>query len=288
MIFRIAICDKEAAQRALCQRLCQDFFLRRNEHCVVEQFTDAQALLQKDAAGARYELYLIGLDSSTIPEGLSVAGQLRERGRREPMAFLARNCAHAYRAYRVDAMQYLLCPAREDEMFALLERAVQPEYGPALPVPTAEGLRVLPYARIEYVECTHHIVHFHLTDGQEVQSLSQRVPFTQLAAPLLADRRFVRTHRSYLVNLAEVQLFAPGEFQMRSGTRIPVPREREKAARTVLQEWLEHIAPAGSPLADDKPSKKARLAAGDAGESEGGNGNGAVTPAPDPEQANRE
>jgi DNA-binding LytR/AlgR family response regulator len=203
---------------------------------------------------------------------------------------LARNCAHAYRAYRVDAMQYLMCPAREDEIFALLERAVQPEYGPALPVPTAEGLRVLPYARIEYVECTHHIVHFHLTDGQEVQSLSQRVPFTQLAAPLLADRRFVRTHRSYLVNLAEVQLFAPGEFQMRSGTRIPVPREREKAARAVLQEWLEHIAP--NAIVDAKASKKAHLSAGSAGNNVSDNdskaGGDAVTPEPGPTQANRE
>ena len=95
-------------------------------------------------------------------------------------------------------------------MAALLERAVQPEYAPALVLPTAAGLRVLPFAQIEYVECTQHVVHFHLTTGEAVASLSQRAPFLQLAAPLLADGRFVQTHRSYLVNLAEVRSLISG------------------------------------------------------------------------------
>jgi hypothetical protein len=69
---------------------------------------------------------------------------------------------------------------------------------------------------------------------------------------------------------------------MRSGTRIPVPREREKAARAVLQEWLEHSAP--NAIAVAKANKKAHLSAGSAGEDAGD----AVTPEPDPEQANRE
>ena len=57
---------------------------------------------------------------------------------------------------------------------------------------------MLPFGQIEYVECTQHIVHFHLTSGEAVASLSQRVPFLRLATPLLADGRFIQTHRSYL------------------------------------------------------------------------------------------
>ena len=61
--------------------------------------------------------------------------------------------------------------------------------------------RVLPFADIEYLECTHHVVHFHLASGEDVPSLSVRVPFAQVAQPLLADERFVQLHRSYVVNL---------------------------------------------------------------------------------------
>lgn len=118
-------------------------------------------------------------------------------------------------------MQYLLQPVHQPEVSALLKRAVEPEYGPTLTVTTADGVRALAYAEIEYLECTHHIVHFHLTTGEDVASLSLRVPFSTVAQPLLADGRFVQPHRSYVVNLEAVQLLSPGEVRMRSGARIP-------------------------------------------------------------------
>ena len=99
--------------------------------------------------------------------------------------------------------------------------------------------RVLPFADIEYLECTHHVVHFHLASGEDVPSLSVRVPFAQVAQPLLADERFVQLHRSYVVNLAAVSQLAAGEFWMQSGARVPVPRGREPAARTALKDYLE-------------------------------------------------
>ena len=220
MIFHIAICSPDGALRSRLEHQCMEFFARREDACIVEQLQSPEALLQQDAAGLRYELYLIEL-----------AAELRRRGRRAPLAFVACTPAHAYSAYRVDAMQYLLQPVHQPEVSALLKRAVEPEYGPTLTVTTADGVRALAYAEIEYLECTHHIVHFHLTTGEDVASLSLRVPFSAVAQPLLADGRFVQPHRSYVVNLEAVQLLAPGEVRMRSGARIPIPRGREAAVR---------------------------------------------------------
>ena len=215
MIFHIAICSPDGALRSRLEHQCMEFFARREDACIVEQLQSPEALLQQDAAGLRYELYLIELAAVARPEGLTAAAELRRRGRRAPLAFVARTPAHAYSAYRVDAMQYLLQPVHQPEVSALLKRAVEPEYGPTLTVTTADGVRALAYAEIEYLECTHHIVHFHLTTGEDVASLSLRV----------------QPHRSYVVNLEAVQLLAPGEVRMRSGARIPIPRGREAAVR---------------------------------------------------------
>ena len=239
MIFHIAICSPDGALRSRLEHQCMEFFARREDACIVEQLQNPEALLQQDAAGLRYELYLIELAAVARPEGLTAAAELRRRGRRAPLAFVARTPAHAYSAYRVDAMQYLLLPVPPEQLDALLARATEPEYGPAIPVATASGLRVLPFADIEYLECTHHVVHFHLASGEDVPSLSVRVPFAQVAQPLLADERFVQLHRSYVVNLAAVSQLAAGEFWMQSGARVPVPRGREPAARTALKDYLE-------------------------------------------------
>ncbi len=136
-------------------------------------------------------------------------------------------------------MQYLLLPVHQQELSALLARATEPEYGPALTVATAEGLRLLPYAQLEYLECTHHVVRFHLLSGEDVMSLSLRVSFAEVARPLLADGRFLKPHRSYVVNLAAARLLTAGELQMSSGARIPIPRGREGMVREAVRSWTD-------------------------------------------------
>ena len=239
MIFHIAVCSPDPVLRGRVQRHCMEYYARRADACIVEQLGSTAALLQQEEAGSRYELYLIELPAANPCSGLQAAAELRRRGVRAPLAFLAHTTAYAYEAFRVDAMQYLHIPFRPEQLTALLDRATEPEYGPSVTVNTAEGLRALPYAGIEYLECTHHIVHFHLTSGEDVPTLSLRVPFSAVAQPLLADGRFLQPHRSYVVNLAEADLLSAGELRMRSGARISIPRGREGAVRDAFQQWVQ-------------------------------------------------
>ena len=79
----------------------------------------------------------------------------------------------------------------------------------------------------------------------QIKAKVGEIDFTALAGPLLADGRFVQPHRSYVVNLAYVRLLAPGELQMASGARVPLPRGREAALRQALEAWLTGEVPAG-------------------------------------------
>ncbi len=215
MIFHIAVCSPDPVLRGRVQRHCMEYYARRADACIVEQLESTAALLQQEKAGSRYELYLIELPAANPCSGLQAAAELRRRGVRAPLAFLAHTTAYAYEAFRVDAMQYLHIPFRPEQLTALLDRATEPEYGPVIPVATAMGLRALPFADIEYLECTHHVVHYHLASGEDVASLSLRVPFSEVAKPLLADARFLQPHRSYVVNLAAAAQLSSGELWMR-------------------------------------------------------------------------
>ena len=239
MIFHIAVCSPDPVLRGRVQRHCMEYYARRADACIVEQLESTAALLQQEEAGSRYELYLIELPAANPCSGLQAAAELRRRGVRAPLAFLAHTTVYAYEAFRVDAMQYLHIPFRPEQLTALLDRATEPEYGPVIPVATAMGLRALPFADIEYLECTHHVVHYHLASGEDVASLSLRVPFSEVAKPLLADARFLQPHRSYVVNLAAAAQLSSGELWMRSGARVPIPRGREPAVRAAFRAFLE-------------------------------------------------
>ena len=231
MIFHIAVCSPDPVLRGRVQRHCMEYYARRADACIVEQLESTAALLQQEEVGSRYELYLIELPAANPCSGLQAAAELRRRGVRAPLAFLAHTTAYAYEAFRVDAMQYLHIPFRPEQLTALLDRATEPEYGPVIPVTTAMGLRALPFADIEYLECTHHVVHYHLASGEDVASLSLRVPFSEVAKPLLADARFLQPHRSYVVNLAAAAQLSSGELWMAqrgTGAHPPGARTRRK------------------------------------------------------------
>ena len=148
MIFHIAVCSPDAVLRGRVQRHCLEYYARRADACIVEQLEDAGALLRKEDAGSRFELYLIELTAANPAAGLQAAAQLRQRGVRAPLAFLAHTPAYAYEAFRVDAMQYLQIPFRPEQLTALLDRATEQEYGPVIPVTTATGISVVASARM--------------------------------------------------------------------------------------------------------------------------------------------
>ena len=82
------------------------------------------------------------------------------------------------------------------------------------------------------------MVHYHLASGEDVASLSLRVPFPSGKAP--AGRcPFLQPHRSYVVNLAAAAQLSSGELWMRSGARVPIPRGREPAVRAAFRAFLE-------------------------------------------------
>ena len=198
MIFHIAVCSPDSVLRSRVERQCLEYYARRADACIVEQLESTAALLQQEEAGSRYELYLIELPAANPCCGLQAAAELRRRGVRAPLAFLAHTTAYAYEAFRVDAMQYLHIPFRPEQLTALLDRATEPEYGPVIPVTTAMGLRALPFADIEYLECTHHVVHFHLASGEDVPSLLESPEISdageQKASHALAQRQKAVVH----------------------------------------------------------------------------------------------
>ncbi len=161
---------------------------------------------------------------------------------RVPVVFVTAYDAFALRAFEVHAVDYLLKPFAQARLVEALDRvrlrqasvpdpavlraAVRPEGTPLERVVIRDGsqVHVVPVDAIDYVEAQDDYVAFR-TGGR---SLLKDQTLGEVEAQL-DPRRFVRVHRSYLLNierLARVELYAKDSriAILTDGSKLPISR----------------------------------------------------------------
>lgn len=171
-------------------------------------------------------------------------------GRRDGVIFTTAHDQHALRAFELHAVDYLLKPFTQDRFDAALARARrligQPQPGlDALVAPTAprlsrvlvrdgEGLQVLLVDDIAYIESQADNVAFHAHGREHLKA--QRISELETQ---LDPVRFVRVHRSFIINLAQLQGLEKTDSEayiarMKNGKRIPVSRTGYEKLRQAI------------------------------------------------------
>ena len=171
-------------------------------------------------------------------------------GREVPVVFITAYDQYALRAFDVHAVDYLLKPFSEDRFAEALQRTrerllsrsspgeeggvdvealvaqARPRHGPLERVLIRDGaqVHVIPVDRLDYVEAQDDYVAF-TADGRQHLKDQTMAKVEELLDPA----RFVRIHRSYLLNIeriARVELYAKDSRVaiLRDGTRLPVSR----------------------------------------------------------------
>jgi two-component system, LytTR family, response regulator len=165
-------------------------------------------------------------------------------GRDQPVIFVTAYDQYALRAFEVHAVDYLLKPFSAERFQEAIQRArerlrvkaavpldeivreARPRTGPAERVLIRDGasVHVLPADAIDYVEAQDDYVAFKTAGKQYLKDQT-------LAAveAMLDPARFVRIHRSFILNIdriAKVELYAKDSRMatLRDGTRLPVSR----------------------------------------------------------------
>ena len=191
---------------------------------------------------------LVFLDIS-MPEqdGISAFSEIPPADR--PLViFLTAHEHFALRAFRVDAIDYLLKPLDPDLLMESLQRVRRRLAKGALPaagVPakgfperlalrTDTGVRVVPVERINWVEAVRNYMAIHLTG----ETFIVRSTMQGLLAQLNPDQ-FARIHRSAIVNartVVEIRPFGNGDQRLRlaDGTELAISRGYREALLQLL------------------------------------------------------
>ena len=163
---------------------------------------------------------------------------------------------YALKAFRFSAVDYLLKPIDRHELQKAVKKVIQRSVPPLpqqleilmqkihhtsssvnkIALPTMEGLQMISINSIIYCESDDNYTIFHLKNKHKMVVSSTLKDIEEM----LDEHHFIRVHRSYLVNLNEIERYQKGEggyLVMSDGTTVDVARNKKE---TLLKKLLPH------------------------------------------------
>lgn len=218
---KIAICDDEPHFiDAICPML-EQWAKERGIKLKLYRFTDGDDLI---AAHQSVYMDLIFLDIiMPLVNGIDVAREFRNMNQNVPIVFLTSSTEFAVDSYEVKAFNYLIKPVDRVKLFLTLDDFLKTFNLPKtfFTAKTTDGFCRIAIADVDYLEAQNKQVLVHLTNDRTIVI---RELFSKCAEVFSPENGFCCCHRSYIVNLSNVEQFSKTEVTTIHNASIPISR----------------------------------------------------------------
>lgn len=226
-MLRIAICEDEARDA----ELLENHILHSGTETSLRRFALGKELLD---CLTHEHFDLIFLDIY-LPDylGTDLAAHIRKTDANVIIAFTTTSPDYALAGYQVNALKYLLKPVCSKDVVQMLEMAqLLKSRGAVCTVFVQQRKMDIQLDEICYVEVHNHTCHIHtshevLECGNTIEEMSA----------LLPPPRFLKCHRSFIVNLDHVS-DVNRDFIMKNGDTVYI---RGKDLTLAKKTWAEYL-----------------------------------------------
>jgi len=211
----------------------------RGHNVNISVFYNASDVLNFIRSGANVDACILDIVMPGI-NGVELAQMLRDDGYNGFIVFLSASRDYGPESYKVKAFNYLVKPVSISDIRVLLSElseAMNTSDTASILVKTAVSAKRVQLKDISYVEVRTNYVHFKLIDNTEIKA---RTALIDVAPQILEDSRFVKCHRSFIVNLNDIDTLQGNEFIMHDGAVIPISRSMTDVKRLYLQQATSH------------------------------------------------
>ncbi len=232
---KIAICDDEQQfVDAICPIL-EQWAARNSIKLTLYCFTNGDDLI---AAHQNTCMDLIILDViMPILSGIDTAKELRNNNQNVPIIFLTSSREFAVDSYEVKAFNYLLKPVEDVKLLHILDDFLKTIFLPQslFTAHTDTGFCKIVVSNVTYLEAQNKQVLVYLSDGK---TIAIRELFSKCEEIFSLENGFFRCHRSYIVNLNNVEQFTKAEITTSLNSVIPISRNRYSAFKEI---YFKHM-----------------------------------------------
>lgn len=231
---RIAICDDNQLEIEIFKERVEGFLKRKGDwNYEIKEYNKGYPLIEDVKEGMWFDV--IVLDMILEDEnGLEIAHRLRDIGYKGNIIFWTSDRKHFREAFDVGAMQYAIKGKEYGRMYAAIDEVLSNMRDEVLTFKTHGQLRRLEYNQIEYIESRARACHIFATDRKCYVTVSKLNDLEEK----LSDKRFLRCHQSFLVNMDHIQS-AGDSFVMESGEVAPI---RCRDAKQIREKYENYIS----------------------------------------------
>ncbi len=247
---KVLIIDDEFQSRKLIAKMLSLFFP------AIDVAGEASTLQEAIAAVESVQPQLIFLDVQMNTEnGFDLLDKVT--GFHFEIIFITAHNEFAVKAFRYNALDYLMKPIDADEFQSAVKKAIERfnqnfpgikerlgllkqqlqspnKFPDRVIIPSAEGYLVVPVQEIIYCHSNSNYTEFQLINNRRITSGYTMGHFEEL----LTGHNFFRVHRSYMINLAFLKMYKKGEggtVVMTDGYEIEVSRSNKEAFMKLLR-----------------------------------------------------
>lgn len=232
-MLKIAVCDDEALMCSIVKQKIENQMGTLTEPFEIACYTNTTALMESSFP---YDILLLDIQMPGI-NGIEFAKKLRRDGNQCAIIFITVIKEHVFDAFEVEAVDYICKPVDDIRLKNALFRAVQrlkyrnEKY---LFIQTISWCKTIKLSSIYYCEVINRKIYLHTENGTvEYYSKLEEVE-KQL------DCRFIKCHRSYIVNLDFLYEYKNGQLILENGEYVPVSRPRQKQFMKQMLEYMKN------------------------------------------------
>lgn len=233
----IAFCDDDLSILNEIHVLLDKYRVERNLDIRYAAFQSPLELLAEIEKGMRFDILFLDV---IMPgeNGIEAAREIRNYDTNVKIIYLTSSEEFAVQSYTVGAYFYQLKPIWEESFFRLMDVAVsecRKEQQQSLILRCKTGIVRVEPEKLEYCEVIGRTVLFHMQDG----TLFERAgSLDEVWEQLVPFESFLRSHRSYIVNMDYIRTMSYKAIVMSDGAELPLPRGKYSEFK---DKYLEYV-----------------------------------------------
>lgn len=233
----VAICDDLQHDSLRIKNFIRDYCLRDAYDINILTFDNGKDLVKYHAYGKPlFDVIFLDIYMNAM-NGIETAKQIREYDPDCKIIFTTSSTEHALESFEVTPFNYLVKPISKsifDTAFEKALRTINKEKQKSLTVKLGSAFQTIFYKDILFVESSAKILNIHTAKNKNLTFVSKLDDIEKQ----MNDKRFLRCHKSFLVNMDHVLCLEDYSFKLTDNTRIPVAQRNFANIKKLFYDFI--------------------------------------------------